>query len=186
MNKVSYILAAINDTQAIIRATDTKAAALLAALIIPISSIEKIFSYFVKLSSCQLTLFLGSLFTLFWLLAFYTVIKAISSIDNPSQHINDCDDAKGSFHLGGLFELGERDIFINSNKVKSTKNLNIVIADYPSEINDIAKELSFEHMKLVYIRDIKTHRLLASIKFSILALLVGLVAFLVVTFFQNQ
>lgn len=186
MNKASYILAAINDSQAIIRATDTKAAALLAALIIPISSIDKIFSYFVKLSSCSLTLFLGSLFTLFWLLAFYTVIKAISSIDNPSQHINDSDSAKGSFHLGGLFKLGERDLFTNSNKLTSTKNLNIVMDDYPSDIVSIVKELSFEHMKLVYIREIKTHRLLASIKFSILALLVGLFVFLVVTFFQNK
>lgn len=184
MDKSTYILNAIVDAQTTIRATDTKAAALLAALLIPFSSIGKIWLYFSLLPSCFLTYFLGTLFSLFWLLALFTITKAIASIDNPRQHILDCDGAKGSFYLGGLFKLSERDCFINSTKVISLRGLSDITDEYPESIC-IDKELAFEHMKLVYIRDIKTHRLLSSIRFSSFAFTIGLITFLTVKVFSE-
>lgn len=180
MDKSTYIISAINDTQSTIRAIDTKTTALLAALLIPFSSIGKIYSYFLAIPNCFLTLFLSSLFVIFWLLALTTSIRTLASIDSPSAHISECDNINGSFYSAGIFDLREADAFINLKQTVSSLSFADFINKYPSKIEDIIKELAFEHMKLIYIRDIKNHRLHSSIQISILWFITGLFTFLIV------
>ncbi|MEZ8141908.1 hypothetical protein [Enterovibrio sp. FF113] len=58
------------------------------------------------------------------------------------------------------------------------KDIANVAATYPDTADGIELELSFEHMKLIYIRDIKLHRLNFSLAVSAIWFAVGLCAFI--------
>ncbi|HGS4749595.1 TPA: hypothetical protein ACMDRF_002421, partial [Vibrio cholerae] len=86
-SKSDFIMAAIQDCQATIRATDVKVGALLTGLLLPFSQISQIWKYLEQLSTlieCRAVIYL---FFVLWLLAIYSLVRTISAIDNPSNHI---------------------------------------------------------------------------------------------------
>ena len=175
-SRSDFILAAINDAQATIRSIDVKVATLLAGLLIPITSIGTIWGYLTQLSTLTtpcVSVLIGGIYIIFWLVAVLSLVRTISAVDNPSLHIVNSSSYKGVFYGGGLFEFGWLDVLLNRPFIKANKDVSIFSEDYPSSEDDTISELTFEHMKLIYIRDIKLHRFKASIRVAFVWLLLG-------------
>jgi len=180
-SKRDFILAAINDTQSTIRSIDVKVAALLTGLLIPLSSLGKIWGHIFHIYSVNQSFYaivLGSLFFVIWLIAVYSLIRTMSAIDNPAKHIVNSNNYKGSFYGGGLFSFGCLDVLFNRAIIKAEKDVVSFSKDYPSSEEEIISELSFEHMKLVYIREIKLHRFKNSMTIATIWLALGLCIYL--------
>mgnify|MGYP001471599962 FL=1 len=166
-SKSTFILAAIHDAQSTIRSTDVKVATLLAGLIIPIASIDTMWGYWANISALTTTCIpdlIGIAFLVTWLLAFMSLVLTISAISNPASHIVNSNSQKGSFYGGKLFEFGWADMLLNRSTIRANKDIVAFYQDYPSTEDETILELAFEHLKLIYIRDIKLHRLRLSIK----------------------
>ncbi len=180
-NKKDFIILAINDTQSTIRAIDVKASILLAVAISPLSSIGKIWNHFtIGLASypdCY-TPVLGAVFTILWTLILVSLGRTISAVDNPSEHIVDSSLLKGSLYGGGLFKLNLLDTLYNRKGLKSTKDVATLIDDYPNDEDEENKELVFEHLKLIYIREIKLNRFNFAMKSSFYWLMTGLIVYI--------
>ena len=161
-DKIFFILAAINDTQATIRAIDVKVGTLLAGLLLPLVVKGEIFNYLIKISnviSHSFGISVSLLLIFLWFTTVFILVRTISVINNPAQHIVNSKNLKGSFYGSGCYNFGPIDIFLNRKTIKSNKNIFEFSNDYPSELEEIVNELAFEHLQLVYIRDIKLHRL---------------------------
>ncbi len=177
MDKIDFIAAAINDTQNTIRATDVKIAALLTAMLLPLSLLGTIWAHFLHLSSVLSSYFAvvsGVLFFLTWIISIIALIKTISAIDNPATHIVNSGNFKGSFYGGGLYSFSFIDTFLNREIIKAKKDVASFSKDYPDTKDGFIEELTFEHIKLIYIREIKLFRLSIAIKAAQLWFLVGL------------
>lgn len=181
-NKIDFIAAAINDTQSTIRATDVKVGVLLTGVLLPLSSLGSIWPNFVTLSSVfdpWVGLVTGLIFFFLWLIVVITLVKTISAIDNPSAHIVNSNDFKGSFYGGGLYQFSFIDSLINRSIIKANKDVLRIESEYPDSKDAITTELSYEHMKLIYIREIKLFRLNFALKTSLLWLLTGISVYIV-------
>lgn len=84
---------------------------------------------------------------------------------------------KGTFYGGRLYRFGFLDTLLNREIIKADKDIASFAATYPNTLDEIELELSFEHMKLIYIREIKLHRLNFSLRLSAIWFAVGLCAF---------
>ncbi len=180
-DKTEFILNAANDTQGTIRAIDVKVGALLTGLLIPITFLGRIWNHLIHLSettSPVIAMTIGSTFLIMWLLAVLMLVRTLSAIDNPASHIHKPDDCIGSFYGGGLFTLGPLDTIFNRKSIRSTKSLQEFLGEYPASTQEINRELAFEHLKLIYIRDIKLHRFKFALRLATIWLLLGLGAYL--------
>ncbi|EHK9576328.1 MULTISPECIES: hypothetical protein [Vibrio] len=177
-SKSDFIMAAIQDCQATIRATDVKVGALLTGLLLPFSKISQIWNYLEQLSTLIEHNAVTYLFFTLWFLAICSLVRTISAIDNPSSHIVNESACKGTFYSGGLYRFGFLDSLLNREFIKADKDIASFAATYPDTPDDIELELSFEHMKLIYIREIKLHRLNFSLRLSAIWFAVGLCAFI--------
>jgi len=165
-NKINFITNAISDTQSTIRAIDTKLGAIIAGSLLPFSVLGRIWAHIGEISKTISPYFgctLGFLFFLIWITSIFLLIKTLSAIDNPSEHIKSNDHPKGKFYSGGMFKLGTRDYYFYNSSIKSTETVKEQALNYPNEENEVIEELAFEHLKLIYIRDIKLHRLRGSL-----------------------
>ncbi len=181
-SKSDFILSAISDTQATIRSIDVKVVALLTGLLIPISSLGKIWNHLAHISSLisyVLAISIGLIFFLLWLISILSLVRTLSSIDNPANHIVNSSEYKGAFYGGGLFDFNWLDVVLNRTVIKANKDVAVFSKSYPDNESDIIDELSFEHMKLIYIREIKLHRFKWSMRMSFIwaALSIGIYVF---------
>ena len=168
-DKIFFILAAINDTQATIRAIDVKVGTLLAGLLLPLVVKVQIFNYLINISnviSHSFGISISLLLIFLWFVTVFILIRTISAIDNPAKHIADSENFKGSFYGTGCYHFGVIDTFFNREAIKAKKHVIDFANDYPSQLDDIANELAFEHLQLVYVRDIKFHRLKMAFRLS--------------------
>ncbi|MDD5052501.1 MAG: hypothetical protein PHO27_07205 [Sulfuricurvum sp.] len=182
MEKIDFISVAINDTQSTIRAIDVKIGALLTGMLLPIASLGKIWGHLNHLSLAinqVIAIIAGILFFSLWILAVLLLVRAISAIDSPTNHIIDSNQYKGSFFGAYLYRFGWRDLILNRTKNKAIKKVSQFLCDYPDSADSIALELTFEHMKLIYIRDMKLFRLNIALKigFAWLSLGIGIYIF---------
>lgn len=179
-DKINFIISAITDTQGTIRATDVKVGAMLAGMLVPIAIIENIWGYFVKLSSITpswIAIIAGIAFFLMWILSIILLARTISAIDNPSKHIIHSSDYKGSFYGCGLFDFQIIDTIFNRPIIRANKDVQRFAGEYPDTLDAIISELSFEHLKLIYIRDIKLFRLGYSLKLAFSCLVIAVSVF---------
>lgn len=177
MDRSEFILAAINDAQATIRSIDVKVTALLAGLLIPLSSLGKIWNHLSHIHSLDhpyFTVLIGALFFLAWLIAVFSLVRTVSAIDNPAKHILNSGHYKGIFYGAGLFGFGALDVLLNRPIIKGSTDVASFSKDYPASEEEVVSELSFEHMKLIYIREFKLHRFKYSMKIATTWLLLGL------------
>jgi hypothetical protein len=175
--KSDFILAAIHDAQATIRSVDLKVAALLAGLIVPLASLGNIWNHFVNISSLKsifIASSIGIIFLIFWLASIFSLVRTISAIDNPADHIVNSSEYKGIFYGNGLFKFGWLDVLFNRSVIKADKDVSTFSLAYPSDEKEIISELSFEHMKLIYIREVKLHRFKYSLRFAFIWLILGM------------
>lgn len=185
VSKGEFIAEAIRDTQATIRALDIKIGATLTALIIPFSFLGRIWAHFKYLCSLEYNLIASLLFFTFfasWILSIACLMRALSALDNPAKHIIGTANQKGSFYSGGLFEFGLLDSVLNRKIIKSSKDFQSFLNDTPNTEDEINKELAFEQVKLIYIRDIKIYRLNIAYRLASLWLTLSAISFLLSKF----
>lgn len=160
--QLRFLFAAMQDAQGVIRATDTKVVALLAALVVPLTKLSKIWSvcrdFLAALDG--FSAFCGGLliltFSAAWILSFCATVRTLFHVDNPSEHV-DGDKPTGCFYAPSLFKVSLRDVF-TPRRLDSTAQFHQFFAQLPTTDYDVRRELTFEHMKLVYIRTVKLAR----------------------------
>ncbi len=91
-----------------------------------------------------------------WLLSIYLLFKTVVSISNPAEQIEG-GKPNGVFYGASIFPLSTIDYFFNF-PIKSKNNINDYVNIIPADEEELVQELTFEKMKLNYIRDIKIHR----------------------------
>lgn len=155
--KINFLYQSIADTQATIRALDVKTGFLFVVTFIPLAELKEILEVCKALneaSSWYLALIIPVV--LLWLSAVISLFSCTVSISNPRQHIEG-KLPEGIFFTNSLYTFNFIDNFINF-PIKS----NITIEEYggklPNKEEEIVNELSFEKMKLAYIRDVKIKR----------------------------
>lgn len=180
-DKINFISLSITDIQSTIRAVDTKIGILIVFICIPLASISKVFISIdtaLEQNPAWFTYILVATFSLSWLLSIIISIRAVSAIDNPSNHIINNSDCKGSFYGDYLYNPGILDTVLNRDVLKANKDLVSHYNLIPDEAIKISNELTFEQMKLIYIREIKFIRLKWSLRFTFAWCVSGLLLFL--------
>ncbi len=164
---LNFMYQSIADTQAIIRAIDAKLGFILVVNLIPITNLGKMFDRIkdiILVPQCfylLLTkLILTSLCLIAWITACISIYRGLTAIDNPSGHVKDfkIPGLKGTFYSGGLFKTKFFDALYNRRRLVSEKTCGEYKKDMPIDESEIFQELSFEKMKLAYIRDVKMKR----------------------------
>jgi hypothetical protein len=181
MDKINFLYAAIADTQATIRAIDVKVGAILVAILLPVQNFSRIFSHLNAIAlppSPMWSQALAVLFIVVWLAALIVLVKALAAIDNPAKHIVNSNSATGVFFAGGLYPLGILDAFFNRSVIRASKKSDAFAGQLPSTLDEVVNELTFEHMKLVYIREIKLKRLYWGLRLSEIWLGLGIAIYL--------
>lgn len=176
MDKSSFLQSAIQDTQQNIRAIDFKIGALLAGCIVPFPQIRAIYE-FLNSNNLWWQQGLAWLIFLIWLASVLILLAALSAIDNPSKHINDGYAQKGHYYGGGTFKFNWINGFFRTN-IRTHQT----VQSYSDELDDASfpfiKELAFEHLKLIYIRDLKLYRLKFAVGLIASLIIIGSVSFL--------
>lgn len=183
MDKLEFIKDAINDTQSTIRAIDAKAGVLLTFLLLPIGVLGKVLYHYVNVYDTYNQMWRIALFLspVIWALAIFSLVNAITAIDNPIKHIKKEDESNkskptGVFFSGGLFDLNFWDIFFNrgEHSVTSNRTISEQLALYPKDdSSEMQLELSCEHLKLVYIREMKFKRFNAALNLTKILFIIG-------------
>ncbi len=175
--KLEYLYASLSDLQSTIRAVDTKVSYLLVILFIPFTRLDAIYSKIKSLllhDSKWLPVVAGILafwFVVVWIIGFWCAFKSIIAIDDPKHHI-DGDRPKSMFFPAHLFSHS----FWNTiGFVKSTSMVQFKqhYDEIPAEPEVIAKHLTLEQMKTMYIASIKLKRSVMAYHFAILWVILG-------------
>lgn len=185
-DKLQFIRDSILDVQATIRVTDTKIAVLIVILLAPLSNLGRISAHidnFIIKFPSNWELLIVLLFVVSWGAAIVAAIRVISAIDNPAAHIINNDLCSGSYYSGGLYTPGITDVFTNREILKASKDVDSHLLTFPNNIEEIEKELVFEQMKLVYIRDIKFCRLSFSIQATYIWMVLGMFIYIYSKYF---
>ena len=185
--KAEYLYQSIADLQGTIRAIDAKIAVLMVILSLPFSIFGKIYSRFFQISvmpsSCAevSSYLLFGTFAVLWFLSFAAALQGIIGIDNPTEHIDRGGvSIKGSFYNSALFKLSFHCILRNKKEIKSLRTLNEQVSILPKTESDLLNELSFEQMKLSYIRDMKQKRQYWAYRLAAIWLFAGLGIYIVI------
>ncbi|WP_332776634.1 hypothetical protein [Polaromonas sp.] len=177
MTGQEFSKAALDDCQLTIRALDVKCGAVLVLLLAPLPSVSRIFSAIEKLPASW-PLLLGVLFFAAWAAAMLSLIRALAPLDNPSVHLLDSKSYTGAYYRGGLYEFGFIDALLRRSVIFANKKVADAMLDIPQTDVRVQEELTFEHMKLCYIRDVKIRLLKWGIGFAEAWLVFGTVIYL--------
>lgn len=188
--KITFLYAAIADAQGTIRATDPKIAALMVILSIPLTKLGSIYRDCHDLirneNACvsYMAFLLTIIFGFLWVLSYWSALRALNPVDNPTDHI-DGSKPTGVFYSGGLFQPG---FWAASFKcfTRSKQQIQHQLDQIPNSSEDLVKELTFEHMKLVYIRTIKMKRLGYAFDFGRAWILIGGILWLASLHFNGR
>jgi len=149
-------------------------------LLTPLSSLGRIWAHFEHLYKLESLILWKAIFIIFflcWVLSIAALVKALVAIDDPRDHIVNSGSYKGIFYGGGLYSFGIIDAFINRDLIKASKDVATFGSGIPNDKVEIEQELTFEKMKLIYIRDTKLYRLQVGVNFGIAWLTIGILAY---------
>lgn len=155
--KIDFLYASILDTQATIRAIDVKSGFLFVLLFSPIYTFTNITHLHLAILDepgwfhCMIIADFS-----IWILAITSLLMSVAAISNPSNHVSGANEA-GSFYGGYLFSVNFLDVFVN-RKNTSTKTVLQEMSILPENDANIISELTFEKIKLSYIRTVKMKR----------------------------
>jgi hypothetical protein len=186
-NTLTFMYHSINDMQATIRSIDTKLGFILILNIIPITNVGKIYSGILQILSTDdgciiqiINAVIVVMCAILWLLACRCTYKGITAIDDPRSHVRSLNEqAKGTFYSGGLYDRNFIDAFFNRSSVESKKTFAEYCKDMPSTDDQILKELTFDKMKLAYIRDTKLIRQKWAFRFTVCWVVLGFLIYAV-------
>ena len=176
MNSFDFLQSAIEDTQQNIRAIDFKIGALLAGCIVPFPQIRTIYEFLISNDLWYQQALAWLIFSI-WLVAVLILLAALSAFGNPSKHINDGYAQKGYYYGGGVFKFNLINGFIRTDI-----RANRTVSSYVDELQEnfsFLDELAFEHLKLIYIRDLKLYRLKFSVALIACLIIIGSLSFLI-------
>jgi hypothetical protein len=176
---IIFLTSAIMDIQGIIRAVDTKLQVFIGFLLLPILIVGKVLTYFdhlVTMSSWPGGTFwayaLIAFFVASWLVALLIFFAGLNSIGNPVNHTRNDTKAKGCFYLGYLFSPKYYHSIVSCNLMAKKKS-SAVIAELPANGDLVIHELVFEHIKVVFIRDLKIFRQKVALKLMLVSSFLG-------------
>lgn len=161
-SQATFLLAAFQDTQGVIRATDSKVAALSFALAVPITKFESIWdvcAQLLSLSDGAMGWFARAIVLIFgisWITSVTAALRTLLQIGNPAQHIGG-DTPSGVFYSPNLFHTNFLHTFFPGRRGPKP-GFNAFFEKLPSNDLAVRRELAFELMKAVYIRTIKLQR----------------------------
>ena len=161
-NSIMFLSTSIADAQGTIRHLDAKVNYLMVVLATPFLKLDAIYQkclLLLKLPNPWLVwtyAVLVSAFALCWALASWTSLQALAAIDNPEKQVSG-NRPGGIFYAAALFKLRFIDAFFN-RRVESEHQSHAHLKAIPDTQVAIHSELALEHMKLVFIRCIKLHR----------------------------
>lgn len=176
--KREFLYQSIADTQATIRAIDVKIGFIFVILFLPLAALKQMYAVVLGLM-CITWWFLVpvAIVTVFWVAAYYLLFKSVASISSPSAHVVD-GLPRGYFYDSSLYSLKLIDGFFNF-PIRSNDSLDDYVVMIPSDDYGVIRELAFERMKLIYIRDVKIYRSSLCKKLTFLWMLFGVVLWVV-------
>lgn len=160
--RLEYLYASLSDLQSTIRAIDTKISYLLVVLFIPLTKLSTIYTTLKALlrhNTPCLPIMSGILtfgFIGVWIIGFWCALLTIIAIDDPRHHI-DGERPESQFYPAHLFRHGFWAIIgftDSSSMVQFSKHY----CNIPGETEEIAKQLTLEQMKTMYIVSLKLRR----------------------------
>jgi hypothetical protein len=187
-SRAAFLAAAVEEAQSTIRAIDVKIGVLLVFALAPIALISSISICFSSVYKNWSGFFSGTLIAaicISWALTVLCYLLAVGAINNPARHVKDSDNHHGNFWGAGLYNFEFQDAMLNRASVKSKKDPLMHLESMPKNQEEILKELAFEHLKLIYIRDIKIFRMRWGYKFSGISITLGTVLYLFGRYYTN-
>jgi len=175
-SRLEFLASAVAEAQATIRALDVKLAALLVATLAPAPLLPSIALCFSGIYKTWSGIIVGSALIIFcgtWALAVTCFAMALGAIHNPAAHVKNEKSYSGSLFSPGLYRFAPLDAIKNRKTVISELEPSEHLQRLPSREDEIESELSFEHLKLIYIRDLKIFRLRWGYRFSALTIFLG-------------
>jgi hypothetical protein len=160
--QAKFLLAALQDAQAVVRATDTKITALSFGLAVPITKLAAIWTVCSRLlyQTTGLGKFCAGvtilLFAFAWLVSIAAALRTLFHVDNPAKHVAG-DRPTGVFYSANLFQPGIIDVFL-PQRLDSGSQFSEFFSKLPRTDCDVRRELAFELMKVIYIRTMKLKR----------------------------
>lgn len=164
MKKEDFLKESITDVRDTIRAIDRKIFGAIVILLLPITQLSNIVSPISSLfKTCP---FLGYALVIFmilvWLIGLISCVLGLLSLDNPVNHVvvSSCSETykpTGIFYGGSLYKVK----FLTSlfpHNIKSQTDTKDYYNSFNLTEDELDEELAFEHMKLVFIRDLKIVR----------------------------
>jgi hypothetical protein len=155
--KIDFLYASILDTQATIRSIDVKSGFLFVLLFTPIYTFDNISHLYLAILNEPKWFHCAVIVNItIWLLAITSLLMSVAAISNPSNHVSGANEP-GSFYGGYLFSINFLDVFVN-RKNTSTRTVLQETLTLPENEASIISELTFEKIKLSYIRTVKMKR----------------------------
>lgn len=156
ISRTEFLYKSIEDNQNVIRAIDIKLGILLVAAAVPIPILS---GFHFPIAKSSLTQFLSFVTLAFWIASVAFAWLGITGIRNPKDHI-DLGEQKisGIFFGEALYQFSWYHSFWSTRSVFSKISLPQQLAVLPNDYDCVVKELLYEQMKLIYIRDLKMLR----------------------------
>ncbi len=163
-----FLLAAIEDAQAVIRAIDTKIGMLLAILILPLAKFGPALSGIMRaaggmgpLERMRLVI-LAALTVTAWLLALVMAARGLIGIRGESLKSVKADGVRGLFlmrrEFSGLACLLNVSPKVRDDELSCIDGAKAFCQRLPGNVTEIVGELAYEHLKVARIRDLKMIR----------------------------
>lgn len=165
--KINFLYKAIEDTQQIIRFTETKVGIIFLLFGIYVSMIGTGLPDFAKyiwgINIIMRYFFFGVIILFFFsvLLIVWSIIMIVYPRSNPSEHIDIDDDKHKSFFYIDDLKVRWQDSFWDRKQLKLGRSFKEYQADYDSinTIKQLEDELIFELLKVSYLRELKIKRM---------------------------
>ncbi|MEZ8399762.1 hypothetical protein AB6D20_006940 [Vibrio splendidus] len=157
--KIEFLYQSIADTQATIRALDVKLGFFFVIIFLPFAATKEIINVYQALSKIEILSCIANLVGIIWLISFVCLFLATVSKDNPSKALDAelSEGNKNAFYNGDVISAN-----ICSLIPRFTANQKATFTDklegLPNSENALIITLTFEAMKLAYIRDVKIIR----------------------------
>lgn len=157
--KLTFLYASISDVVDTIRAIDNKLIALIVVLILPLTQIDVLVAAYGQVFTISPTVGWVLLFLSIssWVISAYFSGVGILSVGNPMHFVLNDKNAKGIFYGVSQNDFS-KSVIAFGGKQGTLVSLSAVLESHKLGDKQIFKELVFEKMKLVCIRDLKIIR----------------------------
>ncbi len=174
---VTFLIESVKDIQETIRAIDTKVGILLAALAIPLPTIEGVFvAIHAHGAALSIATVLGGGGFVAWVAAALVAVRALTGVGNASVHVSAAEKPDNMFYAGGLYGFGPLDALLTRNGPLSRTSIEGYAAKIPMSADAVNTQLSYEVLSLAYIRDLKIYRQKVAFESTAVAIVLAVLA----------